>query len=247
VPTLLKMAIVPAAVGLAAGAGAAIVFGVTGLMPLLTVILIFFAFTALAGEFWRGAVARRQSSGEMLPVALLSAMNRNRRRYGGYIVHIGIFVIYLGILGSSLYKTEADHRVSPGESFKAGRYTILYKGLQIDRLPDYLTLKGVVEVSEGEKKIGYMFPERRFYFHWEQPSAEPAVYPTLRDDLYMILSDPSVGKENLGRIKTGFYEDQWASFKVAIEPLINWIWIGCTIAVIGGTWALLPRRRREDQ
>jgi cytochrome c-type biogenesis protein CcmF len=246
-PTLLRMAIVPGVAGIIAGAVGAMAFGVTEAKPLLTVVLIFFALTALVAEFWRGAAARRKGSGEALPLAMLSAVNRNRRRYGGYVVHIGIMVIYLGILGSSNYKTEADHQVAPDQSFQVGRFTILYKGILIERLPDFLTLKGVVEITEGDKRIGVMTPERRYYFHWEQPSAEVAVYPSLRDDLYLTLVSPSIDQGNLQRVTPGFFTDVNAAFKVTINPLINWIWFGGVLTTIGGAWALWPRKRREEQ
>jgi cytochrome c-type biogenesis protein CcmF len=156
-------------------------------------------------------------------------MLRNRRRYGGYIVHLGIVLLAIGILGSSFYKQEVTKTVSVGEEIKLGPYTMTYKGLQNrDQGPNVVVFAQMPVFRHGQH-VGDVMPEKVFFENWEQPSTEVSIISSLREDFYVILSTwESYGKE--------------ATFKVYINPLIAWMWIGGYLLVIGTLFAVWPGR-----
>jgi cytochrome c-type biogenesis protein CcmF len=135
--------------------------------------LVMFSLTALvlavvAQEFWRGARARRTMTGEAPPVALSRLVGRNRRRYGGYIVHVGIAVLFLGIAGSSSFNEQKDVKLSPGESVKIKDYEVTYRGPTSTTFNDrsgtkaHVTLGAVLDVRDGDEHF-VLRPARNFY------------------------------------------------------------------------------------
>jgi len=135
--------------------------------------LVMFCFVAFVGaavaqEFWRGASARRAISGERWSIALARLVGRNRRRYGGYVVHIGIAVVMLGIAASSAFVDQRDVRLSPGESTELAGYTLSYRAPTADILRDRagtgapITLGAVIDVRRGSDRF-VMHPSRNYY------------------------------------------------------------------------------------
>ncbi len=126
-------------------------------------------------EFWRGALARRRRSGESLPVALWRLAGRNRRRYGGYIIHLGVVLMAIGIIGIEIFQTETQGTISRGEQLALGDYTITF-----DSLADFDTNDGrnvaraVVSVEKGSKTIDELYPRRDYYYDSQQPMTIPA-------------------------------------------------------------------------
>ncbi|HEX2085066.1 MAG TPA: cytochrome c-type biogenesis CcmF C-terminal domain-containing protein [Solirubrobacteraceae bacterium] len=139
--------------------------------PAATIMFVAAAFVlaTVAQEFWRGAGARRAMSGESPPVALVSLVRRNRRRYGGYLVHLGIAVLFVGVAASTAFQDERDVRMSPGDTTRVGDYDVRYVratgNLDFDakgRL-EKIDLGAVLEVTRDGRRVAVLEPERGLY------------------------------------------------------------------------------------
>ncbi|MBS3975328.1 MAG: heme lyase CcmF/NrfE family subunit [Syntrophomonadaceae bacterium] len=199
------------------------------LVPILGFVICAFVLVTIVVEFYRGTLVRSRLTGDGNLVSLGRLMLRNRRRYGGYIVHLGIVLLAIGIIGSSFYKQEVTKTVSVGEEIRLGPYTMTYKGLQNrDQGPNVVVFAQMPVFRHGHH-VGFVMPEKVFFENWEQPSTEVSIVSSLREDFYVILSTwESYGKE--------------ATFKVYINPLIAWMWIGGYLLVIGTLFAVWPGR-----
>ncbi|MBN1220317.1 MAG: heme lyase CcmF/NrfE family subunit [Anaerolineae bacterium] len=192
-----------------------------------------FTLTATLIEYWRGASARHRSHGESYPVALAKLIARNRRRYGGYLIHIAIILIALGVVGSRFYQVEAQRNLAIGErmtihSDVVGTYEITYHGLRDGPSPDdrFIT-EALLTVTYNGKPAGELIPTREFFVVQQQPMTIPDKRSTLADDLYVILA----GWEGSG---------ETATFKAYINPLVNWLWIGGLVLMLGTLVAAWP-------
>ena len=130
--------------------------------------LVAFSITVIAQEFWRGTGARRVMSSDPWPLALVRLVARNRRRYGGYIAHVGIAVLFLGVAASSAFVEQRDSRLSPGESVRVGDYTITYREPTARILSDPsqtgapITLGAVLDARRGDERF-VLRPSRNYY------------------------------------------------------------------------------------
>ena len=139
-----------------------------------------FALTGLAQEFWRGAAARRQLSGGSMPAALVGVVSRNRRRYGGYIVHIGIAVLLIGIAASSSFQTNRDVTLRPGESAEVDGRTVTYVKPTVAVTAEYLQFGSVLRVEEDGKQVALLHPNRRYFRPTGSRSGRSATSSTAR-------------------------------------------------------------------
>jgi cytochrome c-type biogenesis protein CcmF len=217
---------VPLSVG-GAGAAALLASGVYHVGAILTFAFGLFTIAAIGMEFFRGVRARQAMMRESPPRAFARLVGKNRRRYGGYIVHVGIALMFAGVAGSSVFQAERQVTVTDGETFDIGRYTLRYDGIEPTDTPHVATMAAVLTVFDGEERIGVVRPEKRFYKKPQQPTTEVAIRSTLREDLYLIL---------------GAYDDtsRSATFQAYVNPLIAWLWIGGVILVIGTGIAIYP-------
>ena len=158
-----RVFLVPSLVGLAVGAGLAL-FTDAADSPWALALFAFaaFALTGLGQEFWRGAAARRSLTGDPMPAALVGMVSRNRRRYGGYIVHIGIAVLLVGIAASSSFQTNRDVTLSPGESAEIDGRTITYERPTVSVNEEAFTFGAVLAVEQGGERFS-LGPNRRFF------------------------------------------------------------------------------------
>lgn len=175
-------------------------------------------------EFYRGVKARRKMTKEKPLVALYRLMIRNRRRYGGYIVHLGIAFITMGIIGSQNYDVETMKTVPLGGSIELKDYLLKYERLDQKREGINDVVYADLTVFKNGKKIGTFQPEKVFYGNWDQPSSEVAIISSWKEDLYIVLS----AWENDGK----------ATFVVKINPMMNWLWFGSFMIVIGALFAV---------
>lgn len=214
--------LIPAIISLVI-AGIVVAMGIRDAYPVIGFTFITFMVLTHLVEFIRGTKARRKVTNEAYPVALVRLMVRSRRRYGGYIVHMGIALIAFGIIGSN-FDVERMETLRIGESMEIDRYTLTYEALEqrSDGVNNVVYANIALEVNG--KDLGYIQPERMFYLNWEEPSTEVAVRSTLREDLYVVLS--------------AWEEDQRATFQVKVNPLVKWIWIGSYLLVIGAVIAI---------
>ena len=186
-----------------------------------------FVVGTISQEFVRGAGVRRGVTGTDLMTAMVGLVMRSRRRYGGYVVHVGIVLIMLGFAGAG-YKQTAQVLLVPGEQVEVGSFAV-----RLDRLST--TDDGAKEmhtahvtVFEDGREVGQLYPGRWFYRkHETEPTTEVAMRRTVAEDLYVVLAAYDMA-------------DQSASFQVTVNPLVNWIWFGFGILALGTGIALLP-------
>ncbi|MCP3902438.1 MAG: heme lyase CcmF/NrfE family subunit [Planctomycetes bacterium] len=196
--------------------------------------LVCVAITALGTfavivDFTRTVSARRRSTGETWPTASARLIDRDHRRYGGRLAHLGLMMAVIGIAGSSLFSTDDLFRLKPGETTRVGPYSMTFAGLEQLRMANYTAFEATVNLTDNRGRTVTLRPQCRFYDTWsEKPNTEVAIRSTLRHDLYVSV----VGWENLGAI---------TAIEVRINPLVMWIWIGGFVAGLGGLFCMLPR------
>ena len=181
-------------------------------------------------EFWRGARARQKTQGENFYMALSRLIARNRRRYGGYIIHISMVVMAIGILGIGIYQTQTQQTLAVGQEIRISGYTLRYDSLaQFPYIDGRQVTRAVLSVFKNGKRLGELHPRYDLYPDG-QPVTIPGIRSTLADDLYVVL----VNWENVTVEQT--------PFKVYHNPLINWLWIGSVIFVLGYLVAAWPEK-----
>ncbi|NQY90135.1 MAG: heme lyase CcmF/NrfE family subunit [Deltaproteobacteria bacterium] len=222
----------PGLAGLGAGL-VALLAGLHSLSAVLVVSLAVFVLSTMTAEFYYGAAARSRVTGAAWPSALLDLVTRNQRRYGGYIVHLGVVFMFLGVTMSSVYRVEEIHTVDLGQEFQIGDYTLQYSNLETSSDDHMDRLIATLQVSRGGKVIDELKPEKRFYRKPEQPATEVAFRSTLKEDLYVILG-------NLG-------DNETATFQAYVNPLVAWLWIGGCVLGLGTLVCVLPLSTRREQ
>lgn len=213
IPAILSLVVV----GLLAG------LGMRAAYPIISFGIISFMLLTHILEFYRGVKARRKVTKEAYPIALYWLMMKNRRRYGGYIVHFGIALMAIGIVGSN-FDTETMKTVPKGGTIEIEDYVLTYEYLaqRSEGINDIVFAN--IRVTKNGKEMGYIQPERIFYGSWEEPSTQVAVLGNLREDLYVVLS--------------AWERDERATFVVKVNPLVKWVWIGSFVIVIGSIFAI---------
>jgi cytochrome c-type biogenesis protein CcmF len=126
-------------------------------------VLAAFTVVALAQETWRGAAARRSSAGGSVPGSIVAVATRNRRRYGGYIVHLGFVVLMVGIAASSSFESKRDVTLSPGESVTVEAYTLTYEQPTVKRDGQAIVFGAQVSVNKDDRRFATLEPTRRYY------------------------------------------------------------------------------------
>jgi cytochrome c-type biogenesis protein CcmF len=204
----------------------------TEIYTYITFVLCVFVLTSMFTEFYKGTVSRMGLHDESAVGALATMTWRNKRRYGGYIVHMGVVLIFAGIAGSQAYGTHMEKHLQVGESFEIRGYTIRYEGLRVE---EYTNIKtGIIAqlvVERDGKRYWTGHPEKEFYKGQNQPVSEVDVRSTLASDLYVILAD--------------FSEDESATIKVYHNPMVKWIWTGGWIIALGTMVCAWPDRLEQ--
>lgn len=213
----------------------ALVIGVQSWPALVGFWLCAFVASVTLYEFWRGAMARHRKSNENFFKALGSLAARNRRRYGGYVIHLGVVLMALGIIGIELFQTETQGSITQGQSLSLGAYTMTFKDLAEFQTPDgRLVTRAVVDVAKNGKTVAELHPRRDYYFESQQPMTIPGVRSTMEDDFYVLLVDWQP-------ISTA-----GATFKIYHNPLVNWLWLGALVFIIGTAIAAWPEKDPEE-
>jgi len=216
----------PIGVGLATGLLLTLA-GIRQIAALVSFSLCAFVATTIATEFIRGARVRQGLLGESASAALAHLVAKNHRRYGGYIIHLGVVLIFLGITGSSLFKEEVQATIAKEQAFSIGAYTIRFAGLTEIDDPHVAITRAELEVTRDGRLVGMLRPEKRFYKRPGQPTTEVAIRKSLREDLYVVLGalDPASGL---------------ATFQTFLNPLVAWLWIGGVVMVAGTAVVMTP-------
>jgi cytochrome c-type biogenesis protein CcmF len=184
-------------------------------------------------EFERGVMARGRMVHEKPPRALVNLVAKNNRRYGGYIIHVGVALAFVGIIGSQFFKTEVKRSVKDGQSFQVGPYRLVYTGLSTLDTPHLENVSAHLSVMRNGKMIEVMEPAKLFYKAAQQPATKVAIRSTLAADLYVVLA----GVDE----KSGL-----ATFDVFLTPLVSWLWLGGLIMALGTVVAIWPNARERE-
>jgi cytochrome c-type biogenesis protein CcmF len=183
-------------------------------------------------EFWWGANVRRKNTGTDFLTAIVGLVGRNKRRYGGYIVHVGIVLMFIGFAGSA-YKIDQQVALKLGEQVTVGRYTIRNDGIKVNDDGQKQMTTAYLSVFEGGKLIDTMYPAKwAFRKHEDTPTTEVAIRRGFGEDLYLVM--PSNDPATLA--------SQVAPLQIMINPLVDWIWLGFGVIAFGTGIALLPEK-----
>ncbi|MBF0401232.1 MAG: heme lyase CcmF/NrfE family subunit [Magnetococcales bacterium] len=177
----------------------------------------------------RMATASRQGGAPPAPLAALwQLLSRNKRRYGGMTVHLGIVVMSAGFIGSGLFQQEVDLFLSPGDSVKLGRWTLTLESVGSAARQNWSAVEAVVRAEQNGESIT-LHPQKRSYGKRSQPTTEAAIHSTWSEDLYVVLGD-------------SVKENTW-NFRIYRNPLVLWIWWGTAIMAFGVAFAMMQGRR----
>jgi len=199
--------------------------------PLIVVMLAGFNVAVIIQEFWRGVRARRSAAAkreesEGVMTALLRLVEKNRRRYGGYIVHFGIVLLFLGFTGRS-WRVDKETSLLPGQSTTVGEYKLTYKGPRMEVDQTKRMIFADLQVEKNGKPYGMLHPAKFIYKKSHQPTTEVSMKRGFRDDLYTV-----VGNANPQTKRT--------TFQIHVNPLTDWIWFGVMIMIGGAAISLWP-------
>jgi cytochrome c-type biogenesis protein CcmF len=228
-----KQFLVPASVGVAVGILAGIVFwGRIGFFTLSCWALGAFVTATITQEYTQAIRARVRRHGESVVQAFATLMQKNQRRYGGYVVHLGIVFMMIGFSGA-FFNEELLENVRPGDSISIQDYRLHY--LTADPIPaqHYGGAKARVALYSGEHPVKMLVPEKRMYWLEQQPTSIPAIHSTINEDIYLVL--------------TAIEQDGSATLKIYRNPLVNWIWIGGLVLILGNALILWPHPARGSR
>jgi cytochrome c-type biogenesis protein CcmF len=240
-----------------------------------------FSLTALVQELAKGTAVRRSLTGEAPPTAFASMVARNRRRYGGYVVHIGVAVLLIGVAASSSFQTKRDIQLAPGQTSKVGDYAIRYVEPTTDITNERIALGAVLDVRRDGKRFATLRPSRNYYraddasqgpigrFFGGEATSEVGLraglasdfWTAMQPDLRRLMRPIAAANRRFARapldvqalaiaaiVRIYATDPPPASFRVLVNPMVSWLWIGAIIALGGGLIALWPaaeaRRRR---
>ncbi|MCE5207893.1 MAG: heme lyase CcmF/NrfE family subunit [Chloroflexi bacterium] len=211
--------------------GAIYLAGMRNWIGLLGFWLISFSLLVTLYEYLRGAAARSRSTGEKFAVSLWKIGGRNRRRYGGYIVHIGLLLMGVGILGIELFQKETQNTISLGETMVLDEYQVTFQSISVFDTDDGRNVaRAVLQVAEDGQVVAELYPRQDYYYDSQQQVTVPGVLSSLKNDLYVLLVEWQV------------VSGQQATFKIYLNPLINWLWIGSLVFMLGAIMAAWPAR-----
>ena len=186
-----------------------------------------FVIGTISQEFWRGARVRQGATGTDVFTALIGLVARSKRRYGGYIVHVGIVLIFLGFAGEG-FKQNEQVLLRPGQQTQVGDFVIRLDAVRVTDDGQKQMITGHTTVFRDGQEIARMYPARWFFRkHEEEPTTEVAIRRSFSEDVYLVLAAFNL-------------EEQSASMEIVVNPLVNWVWMGFGVLALGTGIALLP-------
>jgi cytochrome c-type biogenesis protein CcmF len=192
--------------------------------------LCLFVATTVFIEFWKGASAIKGKTGMGLLPAMVELTHRNTRRYGGYIVHMAIVVMFIGFTGQAFNQNKTVE-VAKGDTVKIGHYDLTIVNQQESENENYVWSRLTIDVNKDGKNLGTLDPEKRFYKTSRQPTSEVAIRRRLNEDLYINYAGPS-------------NDNQRVVVQLYVFPLVSWIWIGWWVLFAGTIVCLIPSKVR---
>src|SRR5438132_2609895 len=218
----------PLAIGLVAGV-IALVFGFREIYSWICLILCVFVASTVGLEFYRGAKVIRARSGASLMASAVDLTLRNTRRYGGYIVHMGMVFVFIGLAGAA-FNRDLQKDMRQGDSMQIGPYTLVLQGFDTKPEKNYTAQRLLVEVLRDKKPIMMLYPEKRRFETTTENGTMVAIYSTLKEDLYVVYAGNNP-------------ETNLPVLHAYLNPLVKWIWLGGAVVVFGTLVAMLPNRR----
>ena len=195
----------------------------------LSFILCAFVFWTIAQEFYRGAKVISARTGMGLVMSGHELAMRNTRRYGGYVVHFGMVLIFIGLAGAAFNK-DVQKSMNLGDSLKIGPYTLILQSGDTKAEPNYTAQRMILEVLKNNNQMMMLYPEKRNFQANQESGTMVSIYSSLREDLYVVYAgqDPESGMPVI---------------HAYLNPLVKWVWLGGVIVVFGTLLALMPNRR----
>lgn len=223
-------------------AGLLFALGMRHGLAILTFSLSAFVVSVIAQEFWKGTTARARIEGEGPVRAFLHLVARNRRRWGGYIVHVGMAMIFTAFAGSA-FDVDVTQTMEPGDTVTVTSawghsYDLRYEGISASQQPNMLQLVALMSVSREGQPLTTLTAEKRRYRTWDSLINEVGIRTTPREDLYLILAEV----EDVRGILANEPGAQRATFEIQVNPLVGWIWYGGLVISLGALIALWPSR-----
>ena len=209
-----------------------LISGINQYWVLISFVVCSVPVTTVVQELVRGTRSRH-SHGENWGLSFLSLLGANRPRYGGYIVHLSIVMLAIGITASSFYDVQKDVVMKPGDSEVLGKYTFTYIEVSEKSFPDRTEETAKFEVWSGDKYICYMYPYRAVYPEFQIAATRGAIHSTIVEDFYLVPSE--------------FMEDGQAVFRVLINPLVLWMWVSGPVLVLGTLVSISPNSRKHKK
>ena len=207
-----------------------LLFTSRNVFPVVGFSVCIFVAATIVQEFVRGANARRRSRGETIAGALWELIRRNGRRYGGYVIHFGIVLIGVAIIGNEFYQSTTHVTLGEGDSVELSGYSLKYVALESEQKSNHTEIRANLQVSDAAtgRVLGKIFPRRNIYDKTpDQPTSEVGLRMTPAEDVYVILN----GWEGDGSS---------ATFTVYVNPLTMWMWVGGLLVVLGTVVSVWP-------
>lgn len=210
---------------------ACLAVGGRGAYSVLAFLFAGFALGVNANEFVRGAAARVRAHGENWLVALSRLVSGNRRRYSGYIAHLGVVLVALGVAASSTFRAEQEATLKPGETMTVAGHTVRFKSAWGKQEAQRDVIGATMELMAGDRVTATAEPKMNYYPMSQQPVPTPDVHSMFAGDLYFNLMAFKQDGSNI-------------TVKVIWEPLVPWIWVGGLVLCMGAIIGVLPQRKR---
>ncbi len=204
------------------------------LVPPFSFALIGLAGTTVLVEYGWDVAARSRRLQENPLQALVALFGRNRRKYGGYLVHAGVILMAVGVVGTRMYPFEDELVLAVGEAVVVQDYTLVFEGLEQEPVDDYISTRAVISVDRGTDALGKLYPQLDQYVDLQQTVSPPALHVGLKEDLYLVLAGWGSGGET-------------ATLKVHVNSLASFLWLGGLVFLVGGAVALWPAARSKHQ
>jgi cytochrome c-type biogenesis protein CcmF len=207
----------------------ALVFGFREFYSWICLLLCVFVASTVLMEFYRGARVIRARSGASFMASAVDLTMRNTRRYGGYIVHMGMVFVFIGLAGAA-FNRDLQKDMRQGDTMQIGPYTLVLQGFETKPEKNYTAQRMLVEVLRDKKPMMMLYPEKRRFATTVENGTMVAIYSTLKEDLYVVYAGTSP-------------DTQLPVLHAYLNPLVKWIWFGGVVVVFGTLVALLPNRR----
>ena len=232
VENLIRNFRIPAAIGVIA-AVVSYFLGANQIYALIGLAACGFVVGTVALEFFRGARAKGRILGKNPLVSLPFLVWGNKSRYGGYLVHVGIILMAIGVIGSQGFQIQKDVTLTPGQEATIGSYRLVYNSLTTTNEGKKDVVAASITAYNGSQLLGTMTPSKEFYQGYDSPNTEVSIRSTPAEDLYLILSS--------------WDQQQKAVFRLVINPLVTWIWIGGYVLLLGIIVAFWPDAKKHQE